>query len=444
MRTPKRPPNYTQLFQDATKDPERLVKIVTLLATLRDKYYHWDELIHRDPPESLSHEEWWLLLKMQRGRSPNLTPLKDKNGRLFHYNLETEQILKGLHHIDRGSGGSFLAPDEIINPETRNRYLERSLVEEAITSSQLEGAVTTRKVAREMIRSGRKPSDISERMIINNYLTMERIRELRSEPLNRALILEIHRIIAQGTLENPDEEGRFRKQGEHVRVYWNATGEVLHDPPQSEELEERIKAMCDFANGKTPSGFIHPVIRSIVLHFWLAYDHPFIDGNGRVARALFYWSMLKNGFWLFAFVSISEIIRKSPGQYRRAFLYTETDENDLTYFIIYHLKVMQRSIEALHEYIKRKKKQLRILEGRIRITTFNHRQRALLSHALRNPYYEYTIWSHMRSHRVAYATARTDLLDLRDKGLFTSKKIGKTYYFTPVEGLEEKLGTLAP
>jgi Fic family protein len=205
-----------------------------------------------------------------------------------------------------------------------------------------------------------------------------------------------------------------------------------------------MNTMCDFANKKIPKGFIHPVIRSIILHFWLAYDHPFTDGNGRVARALFYWSMLRNGFWPFEYVSISEVIRKSPAQYRRAFLYTETDGGDLAYFINYHLKVMQRAIESLRKYVKMKRKELDAIEQKIHFAAFNHRQRALLSHALHNPYTNYTIWSHKVSHRVAYATARKDLYELRDKGLLISKKAGRTFYFTPVKGLEEKLGSVKP
>ena len=67
------------------------------------------------------------------------------------------------------------------------------------------------------------------------------------------------------------------------------------------------------------SGFLHPVIRSILLHFWVAYDHPFVDGNGRNARALFYWSMLRHGFWLAEFFSISHEILKAPRKYYRAF-----------------------------------------------------------------------------------------------------------------------------
>ena len=295
-------------------------------------------------------------------------------------------------------------PDQITNPETKDRYLVGSLIEEAFTSSQLEGAVTTRRVAREMIRTGRKPSDRSEKMILNNYWTMQRIGKVKKEPLDKELIFDIHRLVTGGTLDDPPAAGRFRRDDEPV-VVDDIYGEVYHVPPSASSLEGRMEAMCDFANGKIPDDFIHPVIRSIILHFWLSYDHPFIDGNGRTARALFYWSMLHHNYWLCEFISISHVILKGPMKYERAFLYTETDDNDLTYFIIYHLDVILRAIGELHEYINRKTKELHQLETRLRgIAALNHRQRALISHALRHPDQRYTIESHRRSHNIVYET----------------------------------------
>ena len=113
-----------------------------------------------------------------------------------------------------------------------------------------------------------------------------------------------------------------------------------------------MAAMCSFANDRSSPGFMHPAIQSIILHFWLAYDHPFVDGNGRTARALFYWSMLHYGYWLFEYVSISQTIVRGSVQYGEAFLHTETDDNDLTYFIVYHLDVINRSIAELHRFIE--------------------------------------------------------------------------------------------
>jgi len=280
-------------------------------------------------------------------------------------------------------------------------------------------------------------------MILNNYVTMSRLGELKDQPLTKDLVFEIHRLITEETLDDPSGAGRFRRDNEKVVVN-DMYGEVYHDPPPAAQLGDRMKAMCDFANEKTPSGFVHPVLRSIILHFWLAYDHPFVDGNGRAARALFYWSMLRHNYWLCEFISISPIILKAPGRYQLAFLYTETDENDLTYFVLYHLDVIQKAIHQLHDYIKRKSEQVRKLDSELRgVVMLNHRQRALISHALRHPNHVYSIESHRRSHNVVYETARTDLIDLVKQGLLTASKVGRTWCFTPEGELETRLSHLA-
>lgn len=59
------------------------------------------------------------------------------------------------------------------------------------------------------------------------------------------------------------------------------------------------------------------------MHFMLSYDHPFVDGNGRTARILFYWSMLSQDYWLAEFLPISRLLKMAPSQYARSFIYTE-------------------------------------------------------------------------------------------------------------------------
>ena len=444
MRMPKKPPDLGDIWKQLREDPERFKNFVDMFPSLlpEEKYLHWDKLRFYSPLEGLSHEEWWLALKMERQRLFKQVPLRDKNNKPFNY-LITDPIPEILHKIDQGAGGFIRMPEQITNPDTKDQYYVSSLIQEAITSSQLEGAATTRKVAKEMIQTGRPPRDRSERMILNNFKTMQRIGKLRDRPLSKELVFDIHLIITDKTLDDKSAAGRFRKADERI-VVGDMYNEIFHDPPPAEQLEERMAAMCDFANGKSSTGFIHPVIRSIILHFWLAYDHPFVDGNGRAARALFYWSMLRNGFWLFEFISISQIILKAPAKYGRAFLYTETDDNDLTYFILHQLKVIRRAIRELHEYIKRKTEKLQAIERELRgIAILNHRQRALISHALRHPHQQYTIRSHQISHNVVYQTSRLDLLDLENRGLLNSQKIRRTWYFTPVSALEEKLAKLS-
>jgi hypothetical protein len=208
MRTPKRPPDFLKIMQEVAKKPERLMELSSIYLEPQQEDYHWDELAYRTPPKGLSHEEWWLVLKMQRARSLKTLPLKDKNGTSFHYTYQTDRILEMLHYIDREASGPFVVPTEVINPETRKRYLERSLLEEAITSSQLEGAATTRKVAKEMIRSKRSPSDKSEQMIYNNYMTMEHIRELKDS----LRFIDTLRRTRSTIRQNPEESGCLKSR----------------------------------------------------------------------------------------------------------------------------------------------------------------------------------------------------------------------------------------
>ena len=443
MRVPKKPPDLGAVWKQLRDNLERFENFIDMIPSLlpEENYLHWDKLRYYSPPKGFSHEEWWLALKMERRRLFKQVPLRDKNYEPFNY-LIADPIPEMLHKIDQGAGGFIQMPEQITNPDTKDQYYISSLIQEAITSSQLEGAATTRKVAKEMIQTGRPPRDRSEQMILNNFKTMQRIGKLRGEPLSKKLVFDIHQIITDKTLNDKSAAGRFRKVDERI-VVSDMYNEIFHDPPLAKQLEKRMTAMCDFANGKSPIGFIHPVIQSIILHFWLAYDHPFVDGNGRAARALFYWSMLRQGFWLFEFISISQIILKHPAKYDRAFLYTETDDNDLTYFILYHLEVIQRAIKELHEYIKRKTERLQAIERELRgMAILNHRQRALISHALHHPHQRYTIKSHQINHNVVYQTSRLDLIDLENRGLLKSNKISRTWYFTPVTDLEERLAKL--
>lgn len=442
MRIPQSPPDIENFWRSAPS-PGRLSNIIRHVQaqSFDGKYVHWDKLRFLTPPADLSHEEWWFGLKMHRIGSLRPISLKDRRGSKFTYSI-VDPLPESLHLIDLSAGGVVQIPEPVLNPETKERYLVRSLIEEAITSSQLEGAATTREVAKEMLREGRPPRDRSEKMILNNYRTMQMITEIKNEKLTKELVFEIHSRVTRDTLDDPSGAGRFRRSDERI-IVTDQEEEVLHDPPPAGELEERMAMMCDFANVEKADEFVHPAIRSMILHFWLAYDHPFIDGNGRTARALFYWAMLNRGYWLCEFISISEIILKAPVKYGRAFLYTETDSNDLTYFLVYHAEIVQKAISALHEYVEGRSRQLQTLESELRgMGDLNYRQRDLISHALRHPGHRYTIESHRSSQNVVYQTARTDLLDLVQRGLMSSHKRGKAWLFSPAADLEQRLRRL--
>lgn len=423
-------------------------------ATVKGAYLPWGEVRYREPPAGLSLEEWWVGIRLARMGGFQHLPLVDKGGAAFVF-ARPEEVLIHLHHIDQDAAGVIRAGQEVASaaqqefaiPAQRSEYLLRSLIEESITSSQLEGASTTRKVAEAMLREGRNPRNHSERMIYNNYLTMRAIQGFRDEPITPKRILEIHRRVTEGTLENPAEAGRLRHSDDY-RIVDNENGIALHTPPAFSELPDRLQRLCDFANApESDRPFVHPILRAILLHFMIGYDHPFTDGNGRTARALFYWSMLRSGYWLTEFISISQILKKAPAQYGRAYLFTESDGGDTTYFLLHQLETIRKAIDSLHSYLAKRRTEQRAVEQLIAPSSrlggeLNHRQRALLAHALKHPGEIYKISIHQKTHGVVYQTARTDLMALATLGLLDEGRTGKMKIFLAPADLKQRIEKL--
>lgn len=442
MKIPPTPPRIQDILtQSDLRDLERLL---AMSPTPKGRYLHWDELRHRTPPQGLTHELWWVGVKMARNGMLKGLPLIDKYDHPIKF-ATPDPVMRALHDIDRQAAGEIAMPDSVVSGEDRNRYIVSSLIEEAITSSQLEGASTTREEAKNMLRSGRRPRDRSERMILNNYHVMEQIRDLKEEPFTPERILELHRIVTEGTLDDPSAAGRFRRADEKISVMDATHTNILHEPPSAATLPDRLERLCTFANlDEKSEPFVHPVVRAILIHFMLGYDHPFVDGNGRTARALFYWSMARSGYWLMEYLSISRLIKMAPAKYARAYLYTETDDNDVTYFILHQLGLIERAIEELHSYLARKIDEQRSAERLLRKATrladqLNHRQVALLSHALRHAGHGYTVESHKRSHQITTQTSRTDLIKLVELGLLEQRKRGRAFIFYAPPDLGERI-----
>lgn len=326
--------------------------------------------------------------------------------------------------------GGVLRTDSLIPAVDKDRYLVSSIMEEAIASSQLEGATTTREVAKDMLRKKRKPRNQSEQMIVNNYQTIQFILTQKDQPLTPEMLCQIQARMTESTLENPEHAGRFRLNDD-VRVENRITGEIMHIPPLQKHLTQLLDWYCAFANDELPSvtgaagSFIHPIIRAAILHFLIGYIHPFVDGNGRTARAVFYWYLLRKGYWLLEYMSISRIIHKSATQYEKAYLFTEHDENDLTYFINYQVKTLDLAFTSLQQYIERKVAEKNQMRDFRHLPGVNERQLSILQELTTNPDAIWTVREAEHRFAVTYQTARTDLMGLEEMGLLEKRRSGK-------------------
>ena len=448
MRLPKSPPNANSDFLELLQTQPSLFinpseALQSALDEADDRYWNWEDTNYRAERSGLNGRDFWALVKCYRRTNRIPSPTIDCTGRAFTFR-QTNTIARILHAIDFHLGGTIGSTASVLaKVEDQQRYLVTSLREEAMASSMIEGAVVTREQAKEMVQNERQPRDKNELMVLNNFNTIRYLNQHKDADLTTELICDVQARITRETLEKSDASGRFRLSSENIVVADDETGEIVHQPPPADLLKERMNRLCEFANHRDPytvkGGFIHPAVRAIILHFWLSYDHPFVDGNGRTARALFYWSMLRSGYWLAEYMTISSIILKQPVQYYRAFLNSEIDDNDLTYFIHYHLKVIKRSILELNTYIERKQTEQRELIN-VYGVQLNSRQRAILSRAIRDPLSVFTYRSHANSHGVSEPTAREDLLDLRKRGLLNLNRKGRQFEFTPVPDIRNKLG----
>jgi len=320
-----------------------------LMKDIQDEYLYWDKIKYKS--KEYKAEELWDAVKLHRYIRGNKVKFDNHD---FAFVI-TDYMQRALHQFDMHIGGT-LGSNIGIAETDKTKFILSSIMEEAISSSQMEGANTTRKKAKEMIQKEQKPKNKSEQMIMNNFITMKHIVQHKKEDITPEKILYIHKLISNKTLDNIEDEGQFR-DNDDVYVVNHIDSEIVYTPPLQKELEGLINDLCKFFNTES-TDFIHPIVKGCIIHFMIGWIHPFTDGNGRTARALFYWYMLKKGYWLTEYLSISRIIKDTKNQYEKAYIYSESDDNDLSYFITYHIKTMEKAYEALKEYINHKQKEV--------------------------------------------------------------------------------------
>jgi len=418
MKMPKTPPTLDEVFHNNMLGIKDVAteENMQLALTFNSKYLHWDEVRRRDTNNADPKIIWGLMLLLRQNNQTNM----EIGGIGIRYSL-IDSFHRSMHEVDVRSSAGFTSK-EIPDPKAAKAYAVSSLMEESIASSQIEGAVTTTKVAKTMLREGRAPKTESERMIYNNYKAMQFIKENKDKKLTSELILDIHRIITKDTLEDDINEGRFRETDDIV-VGDKLTGDVFHEPPKAKDLKEMIGALCEYANADEP--FVHPMIKGIVIHFLMGYIHPFVDGNGRLARSLHYWYALKKGYWIFEYLAISRMIKEHRGDYDRAYVFSETDGNDITYFIRYNLECIEGALGSFIQYLSKKISEQKELDTYIQGNPdLNTRQKMILKDAMRvgEPF---SIPEIRSTYQVSYQTASSDIYKLLSMGLI--KEHGKIW-----------------
>lgn len=399
------------------------------------RYLYWDEMKYKQIPEGLNAEEAWFLIRQFRTIASQLSPIKTERGNYFKW-MRLPYVDEFLHKIDISSGGQIFTTMDILSESNKQKFISRGILEEAIASSQLEGAHTTRQAAKKMIAEKRAPRNKDEQMILNNYNTIVKIDEdYKNQPLSETTFFELHRMLTQNTI-NKEQQGRFRKDSDDIIVQGTIGADeyITHIPPKEDFIKEEIKRIIKYANDENNDKFLHPIIKAIFLHFWVGFLHPFVDGNGRLARTLFYWYLLRKKYWTFMYLPISLVIKQAPTQYAMAYIYSEQDSYDATYFFDFHIRKIMQALDNFNEYVS-----VKILENKEIDKIISHdlqlvdRQKYLIHYLISENNVYITITSHATLNNISRQTAAKDIKQLENAGLITGVREGKyiKYHATP-------------
>lgn len=411
----------------------------SVYAACEPEYFFWDKVKYKTPPEGLSNLQYWSLIKHIRKIASRQTYIKAETGEYFTW-LRLLSTDEHLHAIDMTLGGEiFTRYSHVITSYGKRRLLTKSIIEEAIASSQLEGAATTTPIAKRMLLENRPPRDRSERMIVNNYRTMQALNErFREQKLSDAMLYELHELITKDTLDK-DKQGRYRKDSDDITVN-DGIRYIYHIPPRESFFLHEMPRLIAFANDENDEGFLHPVIKAFFLHFWVGYLHPFYDGNGRIARTLFYWYLLRKGYWAIQYVPISLVFKRAYMQYAMAYVYAEQDDCDITYFYDFHMKKLLLAIRNFDEYIQRKADENLALEDAIGIfENLNDRQKELIRYLLIKGKEQYvTPSSYIELYKISRMTARNDVRELERLNFLYKKRAGTYVRYYATDFLREQ------
>jgi Fic family protein len=386
-----------------------------IIQTYLEKYLPRREIIHRLPVTMPISKIWPELTQARRAKSKDL-PLFDSTGKPFWFVL-TDDIISQANEIVK------LAQQEIVfsSPEFEKLHYE-AVIDEAVYSSIIEGAFTTKQDAKEFIENIREPKNKSEQMVKNNYDALTYVLENIDSPITQKTIFEIFRLVTKNTLEYAVPFDRYRNENVMVR---KQNGEIVHTAPDYKQVPEMMDLLIHFIGNDDMA----PVLKACIVHFYFVYVHPFVDGNGRTARALSYMLLLQSGYDFFRYFSISSIIADERTKYYNAIKDVEDDAGDMTYFINYYTGMLSRAIHLISERVLRKASIESIIQKIEESDLNNKRLPEGAEWILTSAKKSVSVEAWKKKFNVSTETARQDLLKLAELDVVEKRMDGKKLLF---------------
>jgi len=387
---------------------------------INHKYYTKDKLKHilKNPN---NFEEVFEEIQNKRKANAKKLQLENECDSYLWYNItdKTKENISKIKQLGRNK------IEHAIPNKYKGEALQETLIDEALGSSSIEGAYSTRRQAKEMIDNNLNPLNKSQMMIKNNYKGLLFILESINQEVNKDYTVKLWKILTDETLDEEDITDGYRT--DRVFVQKAITGEKIHEGISYELLESKMSKLYDYANDYTKD---ESLIKACIIQYYFLEVHPFFDGNGRTARALMNKFLIHQGFTFFKYFSISKILSEKRSQYYKAIEDCQEHGGDLTYFIDFYIELMVDTLVSIKEtYLSH---YIPIIIFDLLKDSFielNSRQEEGVRFFFKTKKLYIDNKIYQKKFDITQETARKDLSRLNELGLITQKKKGKKYVY---------------
>ncbi len=390
-------------------------------------------------PPGIDADEMWRILKAIRFGYSLEIPVPSPTGTTLCYFVHHD-ILARLGQIDY-----HCHPDSRFSLELADRrgspFVVRTQIQEAIATSQLDGLEILPRDATEVILLDRKPRNGGERIVKNTSAAMATIEDYAGDRFTPDLLHEFYRRVTDGVEAGSCSRGKGLDWTGLRRRPYGDLARTCSDKP--------VSLICAYCNEEIGDPREHPAIRALnirgIINHWL----PMPDWNGNVASLVFRLYCLKHQYPAMGYLPFSHanqawargkiqppsvLCRELPEPY-----VDERGREDNTPSVTIAVHLLDYELQTLLAYIRlTRERDAAVLASFQDDRSLNHRQRLIIARALREPTAEFRIRHHRTNHRVAYATARADLLELVDKGYLVCERRNRAFIFVPSPSLQER------
>lgn len=397
-----------------------------------------EQFLTMPQPSGWSPDETWRLLKAIRREYSVETPIRSPQGYRLYYFLH-QDLLNRLLDFER-----YCRPESELHEQLADRqgqpFLVKIDIQEAIATSRVDGVSLPYRQAESLIRLDRKPRDGGERVIMNTYRAMSDIGAYVNERFSPELLREFYGRITDGVDPATIARGPILSPLEPKEY---AALSALHP-------DRHIADICAYANHELGDPDEHPAVRAFVVRGEMRRWLPLPDWNGNVASLVYRLYCLKHQYPVLAYLPFSRVlIDWREGRIRPPHVMTcelprqyvdQNGDEDHTPSVTLVLQLAHHELLELLNFTRvRKQRDERMLAALQNDPSLNHRQRSILSRAIRHPDTDFNIRYHRINHNIAYATARADLLNLVEKGYLVQQQRKKAFVFRPQRDLETRL-----